>query len=34
MPDWPDMIPPSMEEVEAEADKLKQLAVPDLVPYC
>jgi len=31
MPDWPDMIPPSMEEVEAEADKLKQLAVPDLV---
>ena len=31
MPEWPDMIPPSMDELEAEADKLKQLAVPDLV---
>lgn len=30
MPDWPDMIPPSDEELAAEADKLKQLAIPEL----
>ena len=33
MPDWPDMIPPSMEELEAEVAKLKQLAIPDLVLF-
>ncbi len=33
MPDWPDMIPPGMEEIEAEAARLKQLAVPDLVLF-
>lgn len=33
MPDWPDMIPPSDEEYEAEADKLKQLAIADLVLF-
>lgn len=33
MPDWPDMIPPSMEELEAEAGKLKQLADPELVLF-
>lgn len=33
MPEWPDMIPPSMEEIEAEAYKLKQLAVPELVLF-
>jgi GNAT superfamily N-acetyltransferase len=33
MPDWPDMIPPSMEEIEAEAMKLKQLAQPELVLF-
>jgi len=31
MPDWPDMIPPDIDELEAEAEKLKQLAIPDLV---
>ncbi|HCM18696.1 MAG TPA: hypothetical protein DHW84_10725, partial [Firmicutes bacterium] len=30
-PEWPDMIPPSWEEIHAEADKLVQLAVPELV---
>jgi GNAT superfamily N-acetyltransferase len=33
MPDWPDMIPPSEEELEAEAAKLKQLAIPELVLF-
>ncbi len=33
MPDWPDMIPPSDEELIAEIDKLRQLAVPDLVLF-
>jgi GNAT superfamily N-acetyltransferase len=33
MPEWPDMIPPSIDEIEAEALKLKQLAVPDLVLF-
>lgn len=33
MPDWPDMIPPSEEELKAEAEKLRQLAVPDLVLF-
>ncbi len=33
MPDWPDMIPPSDEELIAEIEKLKQLAVPDLVLF-
>ena len=33
MPDWPDMIPPSMEEIEAETLKLKQLALPELVLF-
>jgi GNAT superfamily N-acetyltransferase len=33
MPDWPDMIPPSMAELEAEAEKLKQLAIPELVLF-
>ncbi|MEW5785057.1 MAG: N-acetyltransferase [Bacillota bacterium] len=31
MPEWPDIIPPSLEEIEAETTKLKQLAVPDLI---
>lgn len=30
-PEWPDMIPPSWEEVHAEANKLVQLADPELV---
>lgn len=33
MPDWPDMIPPSLEEIRAEVAKLKQLAVSDLVLF-
>ncbi|MDY6827000.1 MAG: GNAT family N-acetyltransferase [Bacillota bacterium] len=33
MPDWPDMIPPSDEEIAAEADKLKQLAVSELILF-
>lgn len=33
MPDWPDMIPPSTAEIEAEVAKLKQLAVADLVLF-
>ncbi len=33
MPDWPDMIPPSIAELQAEAEKLKQLAVPELVLF-
>ncbi len=33
MPDWPDMIPPGLEELEAEVAKLKQLAIPDLVLF-
>lgn len=33
MPEWPDMIPPSIEELEAEAAKLKQLAIPELVLF-
>ncbi len=33
MPDWPDMIPPSDEEIIAEIEKLRQLAVPDLVLF-
>lgn len=33
MPEWPDMIPPSLEEIRAEVAKLKQLAVPDLVLF-
>lgn len=33
MPDWPDMIPPSMEEIEAETLQLKQLALPELVLF-
>jgi GNAT superfamily N-acetyltransferase len=33
MPDWPDMIPPSTAEIEAEVNKLKQLAVPDLILF-
>lgn len=31
MPEWPDMVPPGIDEIEAEVAKLKQLAVPDLV---
>lgn len=31
MPEWPDMIPPSWDEVEKEADKLLQVIDPDLV---
>lgn len=30
-PEWPDMVPPSWEEIEAEADKLLQVVDPDLV---
>ncbi|MCJ7807059.1 MAG: N-acetyltransferase [Clostridia bacterium] len=33
MPDWPDMIPPSEEEITAEITKLKQLAIPELVLF-
>ncbi len=33
MPDWPDMIPPSDEELIAEIEKLRLLAVPDLVLF-
>jgi GNAT superfamily N-acetyltransferase len=33
MPDWPDMIPPSLEEIQAEVAKLKQLAVSDLLLF-
>jgi GNAT superfamily N-acetyltransferase len=33
MPDWPDMIPPSDEELIAEINKLRQLALPDLVLF-
>ncbi|MBM4235674.1 MAG: N-acetyltransferase [Firmicutes bacterium] len=33
MPDWPDMIPPSDEELIDEIEKLRQLAVPDLVLF-
>ncbi len=33
MPDWPDMIPPSDEELIAEIEKLRQLAIPDLVLF-
>jgi GNAT superfamily N-acetyltransferase len=33
MPEWPDMIPPSDEELIAEIQKLRQLAVPDLVLF-
>jgi len=33
MPDWPDMIPPSEEELTAEIERLKQLAIPDLVLF-
>jgi GNAT superfamily N-acetyltransferase len=33
MPDWPDMIPPSDEELIAEIEKLRQLAVPELVLF-
>lgn len=33
MPDWPDMIPPSLDELDAEAAKLKQLAVPELILF-
>ena len=31
MPQWPDMIPPGLDELAAEVAKLKQLAVPDLI---
>jgi hypothetical protein len=33
MPDWPDMIPPGDAELAAEVDKLRQLAVKDLVMF-
>jgi GNAT superfamily N-acetyltransferase len=33
MPDWPDMIPPGQDEIEAEVAKLKQLAIPELVMF-
>ncbi len=33
MPDWPDMIPPGDEELAAEVNKLRQLAVKDLVMF-
>ena len=33
MPDWPDMIPPSDEELAAEAEKLRLLADPDLIQF-
>ncbi|MFU8795468.1 MAG: N-acetyltransferase [Dethiobacteria bacterium] len=33
MPDWPDMIPPSDEELVAEAEKLRQFAIPELVLF-
>jgi GNAT superfamily N-acetyltransferase len=33
MPDWPDMIPPGEEELAAEVEKLRQLAVKDLVLF-
>lgn len=33
MPEWPDMIPPSDEEIAAEAAKLKQLAISELVLF-
>jgi GNAT superfamily N-acetyltransferase len=33
MPDWPDMIPPGVDELAAEVDKLRQLAVKDLVMF-
>lgn len=33
MPDWPDMIPPSDDEIIAEIEKLRRLAVPDLVLF-
>jgi GNAT superfamily N-acetyltransferase len=33
MPDWPDMIPPGDDELEAEAAKLKIFAVPDLILF-
>lgn len=33
MPDWPDMIPPSEDELIAEVEKLKQIAVPELVLF-
>ncbi|HED24752.1 MAG TPA: N-acetyltransferase [Firmicutes bacterium] len=33
MPDWPDMIPPGDEEIAAEAEKLKQLAVSELILF-
>ncbi|MCL4516248.1 MAG: N-acetyltransferase [Firmicutes bacterium] len=29
--DWPDMIPPSLEEIRAEAQRLLQVAEPDLI---
>ncbi|MBE3575550.1 MAG: GNAT family N-acetyltransferase [Firmicutes bacterium] len=32
MPEWPDMIPPSWEEIDAEAESLLPVIVPDLVP--
>jgi len=31
MPEWPDMIPPSMDELEAETRKLVKLAIADLI---
>lgn len=33
MPDWPDMIPPGQDEIDAEVAKLKQLAIPELVMF-
>jgi GNAT superfamily N-acetyltransferase len=33
MPDWPDMIPPGDEELAAEVEKLRHLAVKDLVLF-
>lgn len=33
MPDWPDMIPPGDEELSAEVEKLRQLAIPELVLF-
>lgn len=33
MPDWPDMIPPGDEELSAEVNKLRQLAVKELVMF-
>lgn len=33
MPDWPDMIPPGDEELAAEVNKLRQLAVKELVMF-